>query len=237
MALFGSLWVGRPLSKIENTCLSSFVHHGHSFTLYVYDLDLVVPNGVTKKDAREIMPETSLFIVDNSYGPFSDLFRYKMVQQTGLIWTDTDNICLKDHWNTPKYIFGKESGGMVANGVLLAPKDSPLLLDLVEHSQNFDRKFITWSEIGPQLLTKLIEKHNLQDYVMPAHVFYPVHFLDWEMLWKEENWCTVKEKIQDSHMLQIWNQMRNRRGVDPNNFVKGSALEHFYNLYYKQNNL
>lgn len=238
MAFFGSLWVGRPLSKLENTCLSSFVHHGHSFTLYVYDLDLDVPRGVTKKNAREIIPEESVFIVDNSYGPFADLFRYKMIQQTGLIWVDTDNICLKDDWTTPKYIFGKvdEFGPeMVANGILSAPKDSPLLLDLIEQSENFDRELIKWSEIGPQLLTRLIEKHSLQDYVMPAHVFYPVHFLDWEMLWNEGNWCNVKEKIKDSHAIQVWNQMRNRSEVDPNLFLKGSALEHFYNLYYRQN--
>jgi hypothetical protein len=238
MAFFGSLWVGRPLSKLENTSLSSFIHHGHSFVLYVYDLNLLVPEGVTKKDAREVMPEESIFVVDNSYGPFSDLFRYKMIQDTGLIWTDTDNICLKSDWSFSEYIFGIEeaASNRVANSLLFAPKDSPLLLDLIEQSQSFDRKLITWSEIGPQLLTDLIKKHGLQDYAMPPNVFYPVHFSAWKSLWQEERFSTVKEYIKYSYTLQVWNQMRNREGIDPNHFPEGSALDYFYNLYYKKEN-
>jgi hypothetical protein len=75
MAEFGSLWVGRPLSKIENLCLSSFIYHGHEFNLFVYDMDMLVPKGVNKINAREVIPEDKIFKTDNSYGPFADMFR------------------------------------------------------------------------------------------------------------------------------------------------------------------
>ena len=127
MANFGSLWVGRPLSKIEQTCLASFIYHGHTVRLFVYDKDLKVPDGVVKQNANDIIPESMLFKVDNSYGPFADMFRYTMISKTDLTWTDTDNICLKSDWNFPEYLFGMQGGPhkIVANGLLRAPKDPP----------------------------------------------------------------------------------------------------------------
>jgi hypothetical protein len=237
MLSFGSLWVGRPLSKLEKTSLSSFIYHGHSVTLYVYDLSLEVPKGVVKKNARDIISENDIFIISNSYGPFADIFRYKMIQDTGLIWTDTDNICLKNNWAVKEYIFGlqDESSGDITNSLLFAPKNSQLLLDLIKESSIFDRKLITWSELGPKLLTKLIKKHSLQNYASSTEVFYPVHYNEWKMLWQKENLELVQEKIKNSYVVQAWNQMRNWSGTDPNYFPSGSALEYFYKLYYKNN--
>jgi len=237
MANFGSLWVGRPLSKIEKTCLASFVYHGHSITLFVYDMGLEVPPGVVKMDAREIIPEERIFKTDNSYGPFADMFRYKMIQVTGLIWTDTDNICLRSNWKVPEYMFGLQGGGhgIVANGMLNAPKDSELITELVEISDSFNKKKIKWGEIGPQLLTEKIEKYKLQKYIQQPSVFYPVNYWEWEHIFKKEFKKKVLIGCSKSYTLQIWNQMLNRSGFDNNNFESGSAMDYFANLYLGEN--
>jgi vacuolar-type H+-ATPase subunit B/Vma2 len=93
-------------------------------------MSMLVPEGVNKLDAREIIEEKKIFKTDNSYGPFADMFRYKMIQQTGLTWTDTDNICLQKKWKFPEYLFGMQGGPhkIVANGVLKAPKDSEFIV-------------------------------------------------------------------------------------------------------------
>lgn len=95
MAEFASLWVGRPLSKIEQTCLASFVYHKHSMVLFVYDMDLAVPKGVIKRDAREILTKDKIFKTDNSYGPFADMFRYNMIQKN---WFNLDRY--RQHMST-----------------------------------------------------------------------------------------------------------------------------------------
>lgn len=238
MANFGSLWVGRPLSKLEQTCIASFVHHGHSFTLYVYDMSMRVPLGVLKKDARSILPEKSVFVVDNSYGPFADMFRYRMLQDTDLIWTDTDNICLRPDWPEQEYLFGMQGGSheLVAIGVLAAPRGSDLVSRLVNKSLSFNKNNIVWGEIGPQLLTKEIRRLGLQQYVLPPKAFYPVDYWDWETLWQKQNKKQVWNACKGSYTLQIWNQMRNRKGLDPDILPAGSIMEHFYNLYYKGSN-
>jgi hypothetical protein len=233
MAKFGSLWIGNPLSKIEILCLSSFIYHGHTFNLYVYDLDLKVPNGVIKKDARDIIDESKIFKTDNSYGPFADMFRYKMIQQTGLIWTDTDNICLKNKWKFKEYIFGMQGGPhkIVANGLLGAPKDSEFISELVEISELFNKKKITWGEIGPQLVTEKIYKYNLQKYIQEPNVFYPINYWEWKDVFDPAMRNSVIGRSSNSHTLQIWNQMLNREGTNKEYLPKKSAIEYYYKLY------
>lgn len=231
MADFGSLWIGNPLSKVEQTALASFIYYGHSFTLFVYDMNMKVPNGVVKADANEIIPESEIFKVQNSYGPFADMFRYTMIKKTGLIWTDTDSICLKASWNFGNYIFGFEEDQRLANGILKMPQDSPLIDFLIDNSVKYDKNKIVWSEIGPLLVTKGAKKFNVIRYAQPPEVFYPVHFWQWKKIWLKDYKDEVLDKCTNAHTLQIWNQFLNREGVDKNTLPKGSAIEHFYNKF------
>jgi hypothetical protein len=231
MADFGSLWIGNPLSKVEQTALASFIYYGHSFTLFVYDMDMKVPNGVVKADANEIIPESEIFKVQNSYGPFADMFRYTMIKKTGLIWTDTDSICLKASWNFGEYIFGFEEDQRLANGILKIPQDSELIDFLINNSVKYDKTKIIWSEIGPLLVTKGAKRFNVLRYAQAPQVFYPVHFWQWKKIWLKDYKNEVLDKCTNAHTLQIWNQFLNREGVDKNNLPKGSAIEYFYNKF------
>lgn len=231
MADFGSLWIGNPLSKVEQTALASFIYHKHTFTLFVYDMSLKVPHGVIKENANKIIPESEIFKVQNSYGPFADMFRYKMIKETGLTWTDTDSICLKSEWDFGDYLFGFEEEGRLANGILRMPKDSDLINFLIKNSTKYDKDKIVWSEIGPLLVTKGANKYNVIKYAQPPEVFYPIHFWQWKKIWKKEYRHEVLEKCKDSHTLQIWNQFLNREGIDKNNLPNGSAIDYLYKKY------
>ncbi len=231
MADFGSLWIGNPLSKVEQTALASFIYYGHSFTLFVYDMNMKVPSGVVKADANEIIPESEIFKVQNSYGPFADMFRYTMIKKTGLIWTDTDSICLKASWNFGDYIFGFEEEQRLANGILKMPQNSQLIDFLIDNSVKYDKTKIVWSEIGPLLVTKGAEKFKVLGYAQPPEVFYPIHFWQWRKIWLKEYTNEVLDKCKGAHTLQIWNQFLNREGVNKNKLPKGSAIEYFYNKF------
>lgn len=231
MANFGSFWVGKPLSKVEQTALASYIYHGHTFTLYVYDMDLAVPNGVIKLDANTMIPESEIFKVENSYGPFADLFRYKMLAETELIWTDTDSICLRPDWDFGDYIFGYEEPGKLSNSVLRAPGNSPLAKQLLKEAFEFDRSKIVWSEIGPQLITRLITELGLSEHVQEPNIFYPVHYWQWETIWNRKNLRQVLDLCEGSYTLQIWNQFLNRNDIDKNKLPQGSAIAYFYDKY------
>lgn len=231
MANFGSLWIGNPLSKVEQTSLASFIYYGHSFTLFVYDMNIKVPSGVVKADANEIIPKSEIFKVQNSYGPFADMFRYTMIKKTGLIWTDTDSICLKHNWNFGDYIFGFEEENRLCNAILKIPQESKLIDFLIDNSVNFDKSKIAWSEIGPLLVTRGVTELNLLGYAQPPEIFYPVHFWQWRKIWLKQYKEEVLELCEHAHTLQIWNQFLNRQGVNKNVLPKGSAIEYLYNKF------
>ena len=231
MANFGSLWVGNPLSKVEQTALASFIYHKHSFTLFVYDMNMQVPNGVIKEDANKIIPESEIFKVQDSYGPFADMFRYTMIQKTGLTWTDTDSICLRSDWDFGDYLFGFEEPGRLANGILRMPQDSELVNFLINNSVKYDKSKIVWSEIGPLLVTKGAKRLGVLKYAQEPEVFYPIHFWQWKKIWNKDYKQEVLDKCKDAHTLQIWNQFLNREGIDKNKLPKGSAIEYFYNKF------
>jgi hypothetical protein len=231
MADFGSLWIGNPLSKIEQTALSSLVYHGHSITLFVYNMDLEVPKGVIKSNANILIPEYEIFKVQNSYGPFADIFRYKMIKQTGLIWTDTDSICLKSNWNFGEYIFGYEEEGRLSNSILGMPQDSELIDFLINNANKYDKTKIVWSEIGPQLLTKGVKRFKLFEHVQEPKIFYPIHFWQWKKLWLKDYAKEVISTCEGAYTLQVWNQFLNREGIDKNKLPKGSAIEYYYNKF------
>lgn len=231
MANFGSLWIGNPLSKVEQTALASIIYHGHSITLFVYNMDLKVPKGVVKADANQFIPESEIFKVQNSYGPFADMFRYKMIKELGLIWTDTDSICLRSDWDFGDYIFGFEEPGRLSNSILGMPKDSDLIDMMISGASKQDKDKIVWSEIGPDLLTKATKKLSLTKYAQDPEAFYPIHFWQWKKIWAKDYKEEVLDKCKDSYTIQIWNQFLNREGIDKNKLPKGSAIEYFYNKF------
>lgn len=231
MADFGSLWIGNPLSKVEQTALSSFIFHGHSFTLFVYDMNIKVPKGIIKENANNIISESEIFKIQNSYGPFADMFRYKMIKKTGLTWTDTDSICLRSDWDFGEYLFGFEEDDRLANGILRMPQDSELINFLITNSVEYDKTKIVWSEIGPLMVTKGAKQFDVLKYAQPPKVFYPIHFWQWKKIWQKEYKKEVLSKIENSHTLQIWNQFLNREGIDKNNLPKGSTIDYLYNKF------
>ena len=58
-----SLWIGKPLSKLEQLCFKSFLDNGHTVHLYVYDNISNVPSGVIIKDANEILDKSKQILL------------------------------------------------------------------------------------------------------------------------------------------------------------------------------
>ena len=100
------LWVGSHLSLLEKLSLNSFLFHGYSCWLWVYDMHLAkeVSVGVVIKNARSIIPEKAVFqyIYGNEFGHgkgsyvgFSDIFRCKVLYEYECWWSDLDVTCLQ----------------------------------------------------------------------------------------------------------------------------------------------
>ncbi len=204
----GTLWIGGPLSWMEQLCLKSFVDQGQKITLFSYEDIPNVPDGVLRRDGREII-DTDDFIkyeLKNSFALFADWFRLHMIQQCpGLIWIDTDVYCHRVLEYDSDYVFGYELPGeyRVNNAVLGMPSDSEILRQMIAFTD--DRFSIApflslkrqeklremaekgtpvhiseqpWGVWGPMMVTHYVHKLKLEEHVQPLDAFYPITFRD-----------------------------------------------------------
>ena len=114
-----SLWIGDPLSKLEQLCIQSFLDNGHEFHLYVYTAIGNVPSGVIIKDGNEILPNQFIFRDDHgSVASFSDWFRYALLIMHGGFWVDMDMICIKPFAFSESFVFGLEKENLAGVSVI-----------------------------------------------------------------------------------------------------------------------
>ncbi len=234
-----SLWIGESLSMSHQIALSSFIYYGHRFNLYVYDMDLEVPKGVTKIDANTILSNSTIFKSDNSYAAFADLFRYRMILKTGEVWVDADTICLTENFlNNMEYAFIKEAESYYSNGILKMPKDSELAktmyLDAINIVKTKDILDMEWGTLGPKLLTKNVTNLGLQSYAIDAllvngfdlysesayDIFYNPEFLD-----------VAVERFSNAISATFLNSYLSRRGIDKNDIIKNTGMDFLYKKF------
>jgi mannosyltransferase OCH1-like enzyme len=211
------------------------LYHGHSFTLYLYDEGIECFSEVTRKDANSIINRNQIFKIANSYASFADVFRYQMVRETGLIWTDLDYLCLKPDWKFGPYVFGESSGGeAINNGIFSAPQNSLLLHQLIKVSSHYDRSKIVWGEIGPILLTEMVKKLNLNHYVQNMNVFHPLNYWEYFEMFDANKKDSVLARTEKSHAISLYNHMISLGEIDKNIFPDGSALLHFEDQFFSK---
>lgn len=137
-----TLWIGGDLNWLAVSCLKSAVRTGHPVHLYCYHDVSNIPAGVVRRDANAIVPEADVFRFDGivqpkqfgSYGPLSDVFRWRLLSKGLGIWFDSDMYFLRrpdtsrDYlmcWEEPPNKGPKQP--KVAVALLKVPVQSPLL--------------------------------------------------------------------------------------------------------------
>ncbi len=203
MRSIGTLWVEGPLSFLEQVCLLSLQAAGHGVTLFHYGEVTNVPDGIEVVNAREIHDPAKIIYNKQFNTPVaqSDIFRLHMMQQTDLIWADTDMLCLKPFDTGQSHIFGYFRHDRLCNAVMRIPKDSPGLAAYLDHAKDEypiapylpageraalealkkEGKHKHVSEqghaaYGPQVFTWFMEQSGEISHAAPLKTFYPVPF-------------------------------------------------------------
>lgn len=232
MAEIGMLWIGKPLTKIEEISLHSFLYYGHDVTVYLYDQSIELPNNVKKGDANLIVDESKVFKVNQSFAMFSDFFRYVMIKKVGKVWVDMDTICLSSDWNFGSQTYASYIGQDVSNAVLSIEQDSKVIDFLIENASHIydklNEEIINYRLIGSILLTKAFKEFNLMDNVMPEVVLTGIPYSQSDLLFQKYDPLLISHR---SKSLSIYNSNFRGREHEKNNLPKGSFLEHFYNKY------
>jgi hypothetical protein len=191
---------------MEVLCLKSFVDMGQKITLFSYEDIPNVPEGVIRRDGREIIDTDNFMKYEkkDSFALFADLFRLHMIKACpGMIWIDTDVYCHAPMTYDGDYVFGFElpDSTRVNNAVLGMPAQSPLLDAMIDFTNDHYAipEFLKpalreeyeaaaaqgapvhvsaqpWGVWGPMMVTHFVHKLGLLDEVQPMEAFYPVPF-------------------------------------------------------------
>jgi hypothetical protein len=216
---FASFWYGKPLSPYEHLCISSFLKAGHSFDLFSYDLDMDVPEGARVRSASEIYPREKIFFYNETPTPkvsaFSNMFRYRLVYETGFCWVDTDVLYLKDSHGllNSEILFARQDAQFYNVAVLRFPAGHEAMRFAAEYC--WERRNVSrFGDLGPGLFTQVVEEYGLEEWARPAKAMYPIHYLESAALFDPQRRDWVLEKISKSDMLHLWNETFDRIGVD-----------------------
>ncbi len=248
LPIIQSLWIGKPLSKLEQLCIQSFLDNGHEFHLYVYGDVGAVPAGAIIKSAEAILPKRNIF--RNNLGGlsgFANWFRLELLMNAGGFWVDTDVVCIKPFEFGDELVVGKQSHKMICNAVLGG--QSELMIALREHCRTYpdaspfdDRKARKQKLIqrllqrgregsrfgsigGPQVLTAAMQHFGIFDIAKPHTYFYPIHYENWDSIF-DETYSTNPPFTEDTHTLHLWNEMLRLDGIDKNtDFPHNSLIE------------
>lgn len=218
------LWIGDRLSTMERLCVASFVAHGHELHLYAYGPLAGVPEGAQLRDAREIMPASSVYTYATGPGAgspsaFSNEFRYKLLLERGGAWSDTDVVCLRPFTflETMPQVFSSErlrpgfgQASWQANpGLVKVPPGAPFSARCHEFASAANRGALTWGTTGPRLVNRVIDELGLGEFVLPPHAICPVDWWDLTSI--------VAGPVPDApgiYGLHLWNEMWRRSGLD-----------------------
>jgi hypothetical protein len=226
--LFQSFWYGDALSPYEKACIRSFVDHGHRYVLYTYRRDLHVPTGVECCDAAPLIAPELYF----TYGPgdgagshalFSNLFRYKLLAEQGGWWVDTDVVCLGREIPQCEIFCAYQESGSINGAVLHLPKGHPVACEAYERTFAV-RERARWGEVGPELITALIEAYGLAGLVQPMPVCYPVHYTEAIDLLRPSRAHLLRERVRGALFLHLWNEVFRREQVDKTRLPPAGSL-------------
>jgi hypothetical protein len=210
------LWIGERLSLMEQLCITSFLRHGHSFHLYVYQETAGIPPGTVVLDGNAILPASRIFTYreHKTYSGFANFFRYKLLLEKGGWFVDVDTICVKPFHFSDEYVFSSEgiNGRQLVNlGATKVPPGSQVMQYAWEACQNMNTSELNWSQCGPTLVREAIEKCSLQQYVKPWTTFCPIHFSFWEQMLSQ----SISWSFDDTtHAIHLWNELWRRAAQD-----------------------
>lgn len=251
-----SLWFGEQLGYIERLSIASALSMGHRVTIYSYEPGLLagVPAGAEVADARDVMADerrVKLFA-----GKFkalgSDFFRYEVFAKGLGYWVDLDVLFLRPLDFPDPYVFGWEKHGSINGAVLRLPAGSPMLDGLRNIPETNWRppffgpkrtaKFywqrltrgevkledLPWGAAGPEMITYLAKKYDLQRFAQPQSVFYPIPYDRAQDVFAHAD--TVRRRLSpETRAIHLWHSRLKelaKRPPPPGSYIAEACREY-----------
>ena len=243
LPVLNSLWVGEELSYLERLCLQSALYHGHRFRLYSYCPAKLcgVPAGVEVRDAAEVMAREKLISYAgcaNGVALGANLWRYHLLSKGLGFWCDLDLVFVKPLNFAQPYVLGWELEGWINNAVMFAPSDSDFVRDLFaltrpnvrppwfgpkRSAEFYWRRWrkgylgledLPWGTYSAGLVTHIVKKRRLQEFVAEPSVFYPVRWSEARTVYGPAELVNSKF-TQHTRAVHLWHSKLGKLASSP----------------------
>lgn len=215
-----TFWAGRA-SPYQTLCIASWVAQGFDVIVYTADTDISLPSGARRRPADEILDLGGhIHRYKNGFGAgspslHSNLFRYRLVERGGW-WLDTDMVMLRpDLPDTDFFLARQLNKDSLGIGIMRLPARSPVIRDaileigtIIENAQ--------WGQTGPDLITRLVEKHGLAHKVHDRRTAYEIDYTEAIKLFDPDARDEVEERVASSLFVHLWNEIWNAIGFPQN---------------------
>lgn len=227
-------WVGK-ITQYEVLSFNSFLNNGFKVNLWTYFSNwndkntTLLDENINLLDASKIVSESYLmkFTQDNqksNMSSFSNLFRFELLRQGHGWWFDSDCVCLRNVKDferlveDKKFVFGLEYENYVGSSVAFISDSyiAELLTDETYSKLNTNDFNFYWGEIGPDLITEVLEKENLIHEVYPEEFFFKVPAQDFHLFFNADNKTKQQlfDFIDNSYVSHTWNEMFRKFLID-----------------------
>jgi hypothetical protein len=206
-------WIGEYLNKNCVLTLKSFLDYDHDVHLWTYEKNILnIIDGVVIKDANEILNYSKVFsykgkgdCLKGTYGGFSDIFRYHLINNVGGWYCDTDVTCLKNFSDIPnqEYILRPHVRTNCVANIFKSPKNSDFLKYCIEQTEKLiDENNSSW--IKPlNILNDCVKKFNFEKYIVSKNYFGDEQF---EFLEKILQFPYKNDVVLPTHAIHWCNQ-------------------------------
>lgn len=228
-SVFNGFWHGPELGPMRMACLASFVSMGHRYELYTYE-PVKVPDGIVIRDANAVIPLADVFYYENPFtgrkdiGPFSDLFRFKLLKEKGGWWSDVDAFCLAKSIPTVDRAWAQErpelSPDAVGTSQIAFAANDSIVSELYKNCLKLSLEgYPTRESLGPHLISDTVRKHRLPRncFGVPA-TFYPVRWIEMFKLWLPRFRDELNARLNNAIFLPTYASFPQYIGLDLGRF-------------------
>jgi hypothetical protein len=208
---------------------------GHRVDLYAYH-PLEVPPGISVVDASEVLSPAAIFCFKDAgrgvpdIGPFSDVFRFKLLLEKGGWWVDTDVLCASAQFPECQYAWANEFHQNIAPSIgtsqIRFPKGDPIIRQLYDECSRLAPVMRRREEIGPEVISRVVEQHGTPEgHFGSTEQFYPLEWIEAFKLWLPECRDEVTAKTNSAYFVACWASLASDMGIDLNRMPpRGSYL-------------
>jgi hypothetical protein len=229
-----SFWHGQ-FSPYEALCLSSFVAAGVQVELFCEGPVSGLPEGATRRDARDILDQEVAFYRHEFDGPSPALhanhFRYALLEKLGGWWVDTDVMLTAAGLPVTNIFLAQQPDRRLNNSVMRFPAGHSLM-KAARQQAGARLEDARWGDTGPKLLTELQPAYAPELEIAPCQSAYAIGPDEFQKFLLPEARDEVDERTANSSFVHLWNEMWRKAGV-PKNIAppKGCWLDRMFERY------